>query len=119
MTKAREVSERVEPAVRAAQTGKLTAETRREIERLPSATLEGTSAKDVLDNVPAWLRSSLNVGSWGAGKVSDIANPIVSSARNIVGLDILKKAFQEKNSATSMRRGMDMERTFGRNNREE
>lgn len=63
---------------------------RNEAERLaalyPSFKLGGTTAKDVLDTLPEWLRKSLNVGSYAGGKASDVLAPILNSATRVRGL---------------------------------
>lgn len=46
---------------------------------MPVARLAGKSAEDI-EALPDWLRQSLNVGSFAGGKLSDVLQPLVSSA---------------------------------------
>lgn len=60
------------------------------------------------------FRRKLDIGSYGAGKIGDIAKPIIdagtaltSSALKKRGLDLLEEKTRGGNSATSFRRGYD------------
>lgn len=97
LTKARDITERVRPQEVAEQTGLLrsTAQTIRE--KMPAASLEGTTAKDVLA-MPSWLRSSLVQGGFMGEQASrtlrpaeDVFNTLTNSALRKRGLDLLKQ----------------------------
>lgn len=54
-------------------------EATREALAIPGSQFSAKSAEDLL-SMPDWLRSSLNVGSFGGNKVGDVLNPIINSA---------------------------------------
>lgn len=56
--------------------------------RLPAAQLEGTTAKDVLTNTPAWIRESMDVGNWVGQKMSGVLSPILNSATKLNQLGV-------------------------------
>lgn len=93
-----DITERMRPADIAANVGLKEAETRTILKKMPSAELEGTTAKDVLDTLPAWLRQSMNVGAYTGGKVdkalspvTDVFNTLTNSALKRKGLELLGK----------------------------
>lgn len=116
--KAETVTEKEKPEFVASQTGKTKVETGLRHLEVPVKSVSAREAEAV-QKIPSAVFDPLAIGSYGARKVEDIASPIVNSASKVMGLDILKNAFRSRNSATAVRRGMDMERTFGRNNAEE